>query len=267
MGHDYGVPLRFLTVTPTRDNDAAPGNRLKDKHSRLFCGKTLDEWTMIQVWSSKYAGKHVFVCETEAHAEKLRPIADKYGVVLYVRPRDFLHPLNDTGGVPLTWATEKALAEDYHTLLTHAFVVAPCRPPGFFDRLAMEYEKRVGNPDYFYTQMWVMGGHGTDSAYFETDENSVGRQIGKVYLNSNVRARLSTTQHWMASSHWWRAAAPLGAARHDLTLTPIIVDIEPWMDIHIDTQDQWDWAEYWFKKMILSRGEDCYERYRDEWKK
>lgn len=265
MAHDYGVPPRFLSVTPTRDNDAAPGNRLADKHSRLFHGKTLDEWLMIQLWSSKYLGKAVFVCETEEHRDKLIPLAEKYGVALYVRPNGMLHPIADTGGMPISWAARKTLDVEWYPLICTPFVVAPCRPPGFFDMLVEAYLKAFGNPDYSRSQMWVMGGYEMDGALFENDEAGVGRQLGTIYLNKNPVARQSTTQHWMGFTHWWMSAWPLAAARHDLAIAPIIIDIEPWQDIHIDTQDQWDWAEYWFEKKILSRGENCYIKYRESW--
>jgi hypothetical protein len=266
MGHDYGVPIRFLSVTPTRDNEAAPGNRLVDKHSRLFHGKTLDEWLMIQLWSSKYLGHAYFVCETLAHHDKLLPMADKYGIELLVRPEGMLHPIADTGGIPISWGVKKALEREWFPLIQTPFVVAPCRPPGFFDMMVEAYLAAFGNPDYCRGQMWVMGGYKADSAYFEVGADGVGTQPTKeLYLNQNPATRLSTTQHWVGFTHWWQAAWPLGAARHDLAISPVMVEIEPWMDIHIDTQDQWEWAEYWFEKKILSQGEDCYERYRESW--
>lgn len=266
MGHDYGVPLRFLSVTPTRDNEAAPGNRLADKHSRLFHGKTLDEWLMIQLWSSKYCGKAIFVCETEAHRGKLQPMAGKYGVELIVRPREMLHPINDTGGLPIYCGIMHALKSDYYSLITSPFVVSPCRPPGFFDRMVEHYLRLIATcPDYERGRAWVMGAYDLDGAMFELDEHSTGTQLGTVYLNKNPLSRFSTTQHWIAATWWYLASLPITVSRHDLSLRPKIFDIKPWEDIHIDTQDQWEWAEYWFGKKILSQGEDCYERYRETW--
>jgi hypothetical protein len=265
MGHDYGVDPKFLAISITRDNVAAPGNRLVDKHSRLFFGKTLDEWCAIQVWSSKRAARHVFVAETEAHKEKLLYLHDRYGCDIFVRPKGMLAQMADTGGVPLVWATNKALAEEWHPLVTQPFVVSPCRPPGFFDRMTEEYLKAFPNPDTSRTQMWIMGGCETDFAYFIKDGNGVGNQPKDIelYLNRNTAARVATTQHWMGFSHWWVHYQGIAAGRHDLTISPTLYDIPPWQDIHIDTADNWEWAEYWFGKKI--GGIEAYEQYRETW--
>jgi hypothetical protein len=268
MGHNYGVPLRFLSVTPTRDNEAAPGNRLADKHSRLFHGKTLDEWLMIQLWSSRYCGKAIFVCETWEHSERLQPMADKYNVELIIRPKDMLHPINDSGSIPIWYAANRALYQDYYSLITSPFVVSPCRPPGFFDMMVEQYLKLiVNNPDYERGQAMVVGAYEPDGALFEIDDKHTGKQQGTVYLNKNPVLRFSTTSHWMAATWWWTSNYHIGTSRHDFKMKPKLFDIEPWQDIHIDTQDNWDWAEYWFGKKILSQGEDCYERYRATWAK
>ena len=264
MGHNYGVPLRFLSITPTRDNDEAPGNRLSDKHSKLFHGKTLDEWLMIQLSTSKYLGKAIFVCETEKHADRLMPLATRYNVTLYVRPRDMLNQMNDSGAIILQWATRKALDEEFYTLVTHPFVVAPCRSPGFFDRMVDAYSRSFDVPDRDRKAPYVMGGHEMDAILFDLDSSNVGTMVGETYYNKNPRRRLSTSQHYMAHSSWWMAYMDIVLSKHDISFSPTIFDIEPWEDIHIDTQDEWDWAAYWFEKKILSQGEDCYERYRTE---
>jgi hypothetical protein len=267
MAHDYDVPLRFLAVTITRDNEVAPGGRLPDKHSRLFCGKTLDEWCALQVWSSEYAGRHVFVAETEEHAKKLQYLKDKYAVMVYVRPRDMLHPLNDSGAVPLHWATQLALSDEFHTLITHPFVVSPCRPPGFFDRMVEEYKKMMLAPEWSRVQLWVMAGHPSPMAMFRVDEHGVGTQLGEDYTNENHAWRLSCCSHWLALSHWWLGYYAGVIAQTNTKVHPTLFDIEPWMDTHIDNQEQWELCEYWFAKKILSQGEDCYERYRQSWVK
>ena len=129
----------------------------------------------------------------------------------------------------------------------------------------MYLEKIANCPDYQRTAAWVMGGHEMDGALFEIDERGVGTQLGTVYLNKNPVARLTTTQHFMAATWWFTANYAISTSRHYLDLKPTFFEIEPWMDYHIDTQDHWDQAEYWFEKKILSQGEDCYERYRESW--
>jgi hypothetical protein len=265
MGHDYGVPLTFLSITPTRDNVAAPGNRLADKHARLFHGKTLDEWTMLQLWSSKYLGKAFFVCETEEHYGKLLPVAQKYGVELLVRPREMLHPVNDTGTLPIMYGFREAMARDYYSLVMTPFVVSPCRPPGFFDYMVEQYLRLMPGPDYEKGQAWIMGASEADGVFYEKDGEDRGRQLGAIYLNKNPEFRFTSTQHWLGATWWYEARVVVANSRHDLSFAPKLFDIEPWQDIHIDTLDQWEWAEYWFAKKILSQGEDCYHRYRESW--
>jgi hypothetical protein len=268
MGHDYGITPKFISLTPTRDNEAAPGNRLSDKHSKLFHGKTLDEWLMIQLWSSKYLGKGVFICETTNHYEKLSPMADKYGIELCVRPEQMLTPICDSGAIPIDWASRKFLTNDYWSLIMTPLVVSPCRPPGLFDFMVEEYQRIFSvAPDNERSEMWIVGASDVDGTNFEVDDDATGHQVGTDYINKLSAARFSTTQHWIGATHWWRAYCTIRDARHDIKFTPKVFDIEPWIDIHIDTQDQWDQAEYWFGKKILSQGEDCYERYRETWSK
>ncbi len=266
MGHDYGVPIRFLSVTPTRDNEAAPGNRLADKHSRLFNGKTLDEWLMLQLWSSKYLGKAVFVCETEEHVRKLSPLAQKYDIRLLVRPRDMLHPANDSGSLPISWAVEQIFKEEWFSLITTPFVVSPCRPPGFFDMMVEVYLAWISNPDFQMKAPMIIGGYETDISLWQISKTQQrGKQLGLSYLNRNPEIMGSITNHWIAASWWYRAKVILDYSRHDLSFEPIFFKIEPWMDTHIDTEDHWEEAEYWFGKKILNQGSDCYEQYREKW--
>jgi hypothetical protein len=265
MGHDYGVDLRILSVTPTRDNIAAPGNRIPDKHSRLFHGKTLDEWTMLQLWSSKSISKAIFVCETMEHADRLEPMAAKYGVELMVRPKQMLHPLNDTGGLPIVWAYKQAMERTFYTLVTCPFVVSPCRPPGFFDEMTAFYCKTFGNPDWIYGYPQVTGGYSSYLTLFDVDKDGRATQVSKSHLNYNPMLRVSALNHALMATWWYEAQLVFERGRRDLSVSPIIWEIEPWMDIHIDTEDQWKEAEFWFGEKILSKGEDCYERYRSTW--
>lgn len=265
MPHEYPVKLTVLSITPTRDNVAVPSLRLPDKHSRLFCGKTLDEWTMIQLWSSKSITHSIFVCETLEHAERLGPLARQYGVELMVRPEAMLHRLNDSGSIPIFWAYRKATRENFYTLLTTPFVVAPCRPPGFFDDMVEFYCSRFGNPDFTTRHgAEVLGGYPSDITEFET-VNGVGKQRGTPYINLNPEVRITQFNHWLRAAWYYEGMQMLANSRHDVSLSPVIWEIEPWMDIHIDTEEQWQNAEYWFEKKILSLGDDPYRRYRETW--
>lgn len=266
MAHDFGVTPKFLSLTPTRDNVTAPGARLADKHTRLFCGKTLDEWTMLQLWSSKYLGEAVFICETLEHKHSLEPLGTKYGVRLLVRPWQMLSPVCDSGAIPVSWAADHVLRDRYYDLVTTPLVVSPCRRPGFFDYMTEEYLRlfRLA-PDRERGELWVMGGHNADAISWEVDKNGRGRQLGTEYYNALDNSMVSMAQDWMGATHWWKAFCQVRDSRHSLGFSPKIFEIEPWEDVHIDTEADWTLAEHWFKEHILSKGEDCYERYRASW--
>jgi len=266
--HDFGVEPTILSVTPTRDNATAPGRRLPDKHTRLLCGKTLDEWLMLQLWSSKCVRQAVFVAETRAHAERLeRLVIDRKfsNIEIVVRPRDMLASINDSGAIPIQWAVEREFQRDWYSFVTTPFVVSPCRPPGFFDRMVEEYKLAMSNPDYTRSSAIICGGYPTDQMLWDRQPDGGWIQRGIPYLNRNPQTRGSITNHWLAASWWYRSNVHLSMARHDLSFNPMFFDIEPWMDIHIDTEEDWEVAELWFRRKILSKGEDCYEEYRRSW--
>ena len=268
----YDVPLRVLSITPTRDGTVNPSNRLPDKHVRLMHGKTLDEWTMLQLWSSKYISRAEFVCETEEHAARLKPMADRYDIGLMVRPREMLHPINDSGALPLFYAVMQVLHEDYYSLLVTPFVITPLRPPGFFDHMVEQYLLLMDNPDQTTLQPLLVGGW-RDPARTQWREIHGGKRTEPMSSYSFCPGTIEGTGWWESSQQHWVTAtwAYVARAIWDFTrpeasiLRPAYFEIPEWTDIHIDTEEQWGMAEYFFKKKILSQGEDCYERYRASW--
>lgn len=266
--NNYNVPIRLLTVTPTRDGLANPSRRLPDKHTRLFCGKTLDEWTMIQLWSSKYVGRALFVCETEEHAKRLHPLAEKYKIELVVRSKELLHSSNDSGSLVTFEAIQYALRTDYYSILTTPFVISPCRPPGFFDWMVDIYLKEIPNMDFSVGAPQVLGGWQMDMSIWQLDKNRRAIQKGPLFLTKSDKFLASRSQHHISATWWhigamykWFAHADENAGNYE----PIMFEIEPWMDSHIDDEEDWDLTEYYFQKKILSKGENCYDEYRDTW--
>ena len=265
----YDVPLRVLSLTPTRDGLANPSRRLPDKHERVFCGKTLNEWTMIQLWSSRHVSRAVFVCETEAHADRLRPLAERYGVELMVRNPELLHPHNDSGSIVMTHTLGRILAQDYYSLLMTPFVISPCRPPGFIDWLVDEYLRRAfaDGGDFTYHAPTLLCGWQGDSALWQI-ENGIAHKVGPASLTRQTSYLFSTSQHWIGATWWYMGQMVKWFARdtdNPGDYKPMMAEIEPWIDLHIDTEQDWEEAEYWFRKKILSQGQDCYARYRESW--
>jgi len=274
--NSYKVPLRVLSVTPTRDGYVMPSRRLPDKHIRLFAGKTLDEWCMIQMATNRCIARQVFVCETKAHVERLIPIAKRWGVELIVRPRDMLHPANDTGGLPTRWGVDWAMEEardqgDWYGLTTTPFVVTPCRRPGLFDELHAYYLTEINNPDYQYGYPCVMGMVPDPVGWFWEDRGPgtpaqmVLGQTGRAEFNQLPRAYTGIMSHWIAASWAWThfqdfvmsRAKVKGLGEYDV----IPFRVEEWEDLHIDTEEQWQRAEYEFLRHFGGSGEEAEKRY------
>jgi hypothetical protein len=146
-----------------------------------------------------------------------------------------------------------------------AFVVSPCRPPGFFDEMTAFYCKTFGNPDFILDYPQVTGGYSSYLTLFEIDKNKRAKQLTGQHYNYNPQLRVSALNHALTATWWYEAQLVFERGRREANVSPIIWEIEPWMDIHIDTEDQWKEAEFWFGEKILSKGEDCYDRYRSTW--
>jgi len=266
----YDVPCRTLSITLTRDGAVNPSRRLPDKHSRLFCGKTLDEWTMIQLWSSKHISRAVFVCETEKHALRLSFLAKKYGIELMVRDKELLHPHNDSGSVVVTHALTRILTKEYYSLLMTPFVISPVRPPGFFDMFVEEYLTRAAESggDFTFSAPTLLGGWQADISLWSLDEAGVSTKVGPRMLTRQANYLFSCSQHWICATWWHLGQMAKWFARDDSDAGDyhgMMLEIPQWTDIHIDTEDDWEQAEYWFQKKILVKGEDCYHKYRESW--
>lgn len=277
----YGVPLRVLSVTPTRDGYRMPSRRMADKHTRTMYGKTLDEWCMLAMWSNECIAHQVFVCETKEHADRLAPIAEKYDVELVVRPPDMLHPANDTGGLPIRWGCDKAMADarakgEWYGLITTPFVVAPLKRPGLFDEMRTHYIATINNPDYQHSYPCVMGMLANPPGWFWQDhgpgtsaEMVIGN-TGRAEYNDMPRAYYGVLQHFIASSWAWFNFQDFVMSRAKVTGIGVY-DVIPfnvawWEDLHIDTQDQWDVAEWAFGKYLGGvEAEDRYREYRNGW--
>jgi hypothetical protein len=228
---------------------------------------------MIQLRTCKYVDRIVFVCETIEHAQRLGPIASKYNVKLYVRPQDMLHPVNDTGGLPIYWAAQEAFKDDWWSLVATPFNNTPCRKPGFYDEMVELYLQKVENPDWCPEAACVMAA--TKSDYWIGNRDESGRlritnQDGYEYNVSPMRYH-SGMNHFVAASWWWFSTAFMAFARTKNSAaiySPFIYDIENWEDIHIDEEEDWEAAEFYFKTRILDvYGENGYEKYAETWRK
>jgi CMP-N-acetylneuraminic acid synthetase len=268
----YGFPPRMIAIVPTRDGYKSPSRRMADKSTRLMLGKTLDEWAMIQLRCCKYVDTIIFVCETMEHSMRLSPLAMDYDVKLMVRPQDMLHPINDTGGLPVLWAAQEAFKTDWWSFITTPFNCTPCRKPGLFDRMVEFYMTKVDNPDWTPGPACVMAGSKSDYWFGHMDKSGrvqPAQQEGVAY-NVHPTRYQTMMNHHISASWWWIPTQILAFSRaleSAALYPPWIYEIEPWEDTHIDKESDWEAAEYYLKTKILDvYGEDCYERYRDTWR-
>jgi hypothetical protein len=131
--------------------------------------------------------------------------------------------------------------------------------------MALHYQKQFGNPDWIREAPYILGGYNSDHVLYEIDEHGRGKQQGTIYINRVYAQRATKSNHWLGAAWWYLSQLHIVQSRHDPECHPVIWDIEPWMDCHIDTEDDWKEAEFWFKEKILSKGADCYEHYRRTW--
>jgi hypothetical protein len=229
---------------------------------------------MVQMWSSKCVAKQVFVCETKEHAARLVPLAEQYNVELVVRPPDMLHPVNDTGGLPIRWGVDHALAEarktgEWYGLITTPFVVSPCRKPGLYDALHAAYIERVNNPDYQSTYPCIMAMAPNPQGWFwqnQGGDSPVKMVVGNtgVSYNTTPNSYYGLLQHFITATWAWLPMMDLTNTRAAIEGVGLYAampfDIQEWEDCHIDTEEEWARAEYEFGKHI-GQGPDAIELY------
>jgi len=246
-------------------------------------GKTLDEWCMVAIWSNECVAHQVFVCETKEHADRLAPIAEKYGVELVVRPPDMLHPANDTGGLPIRWGCDHAMEQErkrggWYGLITTPFVITPCKRPGLYDEMRAHYIKSINNPDYQHNYPCVMGLMPNPQGWLWQDDGAgtsaqmvIGKS-GRAEYNDMPNAYYGLLQHFIAASWSWfnfqdfvySRAKVQGIGVYDVIPFPIAW----WEDCHIDTEAEWEQAEWAFGKYLGGAAAmDRYLEYRAGWAK
>ena len=273
--NNYGVLPSVLSVTPTRDPQRNPSRRLPDKHGRLFHGKTLDEWCALQMWSNQCVARQVFVAETPDHANRLQALLGRYDVEVISRPAGMLHPICDTGGLPIRYGVDYAFKTGWYPLITTPFVVSPCKRPGLFDEMVSHYLRVVKAPDWERSMPQVMAMTPNPSGWFWQDSGEatpaemVVSKTG-ISFNETPRAYYGVLQHFVAASWSWRSLQSLVETRapiQDLGKYSVYpFPIADWEDCHIDTEEQWTRAEWEFQRNILDKlGPDCYQNYRRTW--
>ena len=264
-----GQQLVVVRIAPTRDGLANPSERLPDKHSRLFCGRTLDEWWAIQSWASKHISTSILVGENQAHFDRLTDLLMPYGITVLARPESMNHPTQDSGGFPCRFGYQwaKRHVGNINCVITD-FVVSPLRKPDDYDRIIEAFCEKMSspNPDAVSGIEQMTSASKTDYWYGAKS----GDRLIPLYLSDVPNGR------------WWPTYVGVGTlgvlsprayeavnVAGDLHLPaipntgPWLFETEEWQEVHIDRPDEWDLAEFWFQKKI--GGIEAYEQYRRSW--
>lgn len=266
---------RVLIIAPTRDGYKNPSRRLADKHIRLFHGRTLDEWFCIRAWSSECMTDFCLVTETEEHTERIRPMVEKYAGQLVCRPEVLLHPMEDTGGKPLRWGLHKIIEKNGpYNLVIQNFVVNPVLPPGLFDRAVKRFLELVPNLED------LKGPANMVPACYPIESFTEEREDGRLYWSgprimntSKGTTRWKSTMGWTVSTPefndlaWMLSYSGLVLRAADLFDGNLKFEVPVWTDMHIDTEDEWDLAEWYFGKYIGigNKAFEAYDAYRRTW--
>jgi len=277
MRGDFKVEIpnpKVLAVTCTRDGYANPSRRLPDKHIRLFHGRTLDEWYAIRCWASQYVTDWCIVGETEEHCDRIRPMMERYGGTVICRPPEFLHPIEDTGGMPMRYGMQEMVRmKGWYNCVVNNFVVNPVLPPNFFDRMVYEFIRQRETCEDSMGIAVLQPVYHPQEIFFEELPNGRLKGVGQRMTNSGK------------ASNRWAAAGGATVTNIDMSLLiwnaclagnwkflsksqgPMKMEVPKWTDKHIDTEDEWAEAEFWFGKKIGvgDAALEAYSEYREGW--
>jgi hypothetical protein len=266
---------RVLMMTCTRDGYANPSRRLPDKHIRLFHGKTLDEWFCIRAWSSKYMTDFAVIGETEKHCERIRPMVESYGGEVYCRPPAYLHPKEDTGGQPLRWVQREMVKRHgpYNAVISN-FVVNPVIPPGLWDDAVEKFMEALMDPELYKSIPVLEPLYHPQESFKEQRADGLTYWVGSTLLNTS-----KTLIRWAGVGGWNVTTEDYNEMAWALTQSGMVTafntgwgtvpyEVPRWTDVHIDTPEEWDLAEWYFGKYIGMGDEayDGYAAYRKLWK-
>jgi N-acylneuraminate cytidylyltransferase len=220
---------------------------------KLFCGKPLIAWTIEAAQGCK-AIEGVFVSTDD---EEVDSIAKQWGTV--VIKRDWVSNDSEVGSIPGVHAVEwiKARYREFD-ILYNTMTTNPCRLPGQLDK-GME--------------IWrANGSQGIMSWAYCPQEFMVDRRVGEhagitIITDKNKNFWTAWTGDSICTVDSYLSMVKLTVSdddpSHDCYVltknlawhTPIAL----WQTYEVDTPEQWEVAEYFFKKKILDvYGDDPY---------
>lgn len=268
--HENGLPVNYPPeyLRPNKPPPARIGNitnlpgiiiarggskRIPRKNVKLFCGRPLVEWTIVQALQSEGVSRVILSTDDD----EIACIGKKYDIEIFRRPS---MPDNVSGAVPVKMAVERLNAsgykvEDFISLLpTH-----PCRKPDDIDKaisLYYSYAKPMGtelvscvrlNTGFYIPQPSQIGLVTKAKYWYPSYVEDILVDDGLLSISN-----FESYQKLIQTVHGDRKYF-LKIRRKVNRLQPYIVPFinEYWQLLDIDTDESWEWCEYFFEKKGL----------------
>lgn len=222
--------------------------RIPRKNLKDFCGKPLVAWSIEAALGSDYVSE-VYVTTDD---DEIADVSKFYGAKI-IR-RDHVSDSKEIGTVPILNAMKYIRDAGYSFKgALCALPTTPCRLPGDFDRLVLNY--RSGrykysifgfNPREAQLFMKLEGDEGV-SMVFDKDHGYYTWAAGDNMSSLDITQAFVDYQHGKVIEGFLKMV--LG-----------IVPIEQWQCQDTDTFEEWEIAEHWFKRKVIDvYGNNPYE--------
>ena len=258
-------------------------SRLRGKNMKMFCGKQLIAWSLIQ---TKYSGVDKTVVSTDDWS--IANVCEQYGAEVYWRQHEWESVDEASGAVP-TYFMVKHILEKYPQMDVGVsmFTTSPLRLPWDIDNcidLCMETRR----PSSIYLPRYET------FIYYLKDERVMPAIMNKNFRYADLMAGLAAVPREILEQQTAPENRPnpdIGRPREmdvgsSVDSGKAIGDVaeildwfesgkhsetqvwkeryirgEHWQAVEIDYLEDFELAEYYMRKYILKDGEDVYERY------
>ena len=246
--------------------------RIRRKRLKLFCGKPLMAWTLIQCNNSQIDETWVSTDDNE-----IADITEEYGCNVYWRE----HPEESydvTSGAIPGWFLGNFIGKKYPDLemALSLFSNCPLRKPNDIDKCINLCRKKkttvvMAVPQYetfiYHRQngdlmVPVIMDKQFEYALMVAGLNCIpAERVRKQWVDTPM-PDLGNPKVLQEVLHWDNPES-IKKALVSLDNNPPMqyIQAEHWQTIEIDYQDEFDLAEFYMKKYILNNGGDVYERY------
>lgn len=222
--------------------------RIPRKNLRPFCGMPLIYWT-IRAAQQAVRRDRVFLSTDD---DEIAEVAESYGA--NVVRRDWTSPVEEPGNVPVLHAMQNIDPEKRYDRFVSMLSTVPCRRPGDIDMMI--------RLSYAEKRFCIISG-------YNPRETTV---CVKLVDGSAVEVIFDKTYRYYT---WTGGDAVMSRQDYEKTTAHVLVEermepqiygilpIEKWQCQDVDTDEEWEAGEYWFKKKVLDvYGKNPYRRER-----